>query len=30
VKLGAKTLIDVESADAFFDSLPELLGQMRP
>ena len=30
VKLGAKTLIDVESADAFFDSLPELRGQARP
>jgi hypothetical protein len=29
VKLGAKTLIDVESADAFFDSLPELQGPNR-
>ena len=30
VKLGAKTLIDVESADAFFDALPELRGHVRP
>ena len=29
VKLGSKTLIDVASADAFFDSLPELAGSKK-
>lgn len=29
VKLGSKTLIDVASAAAFFDSLPELVGSKK-